>query len=99
MVSGEQTVGILKYNTCNENYPSGIVFEDGASGEAVANKCENNPWSGIACRDEGTKPLISADQCCRNGAWGIIYWAGAEPEIAQDNIFAENYRGDLKARP
>ncbi len=74
------------------------MFEDGAAGIAENNICENNPWSGIAVRGEGTNPVLTKNRCNNNGAWGIICWAGADPNIVEDNQTVGNWRDGIMRR-
>ncbi len=74
------------------------MFEDGALGTAENNTCEKNPWSGIAVRGEDTRPVLTKNRCNNNGAWGIISWAGAEPNIVADNQTTGNWREGVAHR-
>lgn len=81
-------------NTLRKNYHSGIFFINGAIGEIRDNECSEHPWSGIAIRGEGTKPLVSGNKCFKNKCWGIIYWDNAEPQI-DENIVFDNGMGSI----
>jgi hypothetical protein len=87
----------LNENQCSGN-SAGIFIRNGARVEARRNICTQNFWSGIAVRDKGTQAVLSANQCNNNGAWGIISWEGADPDIREDNVTAGNGKADVKRR-
>ena len=92
------TTATLRNNVCRRNYPSGIEFSNCAAGKAETNICEDNPWSGIAVRGKGCDPDIAGNRCNNNGVWGIIYWAGAQPVIADNNVTLNNGKEGIKRR-
>jgi parallel beta-helix repeat protein len=97
-VEDPNTIVTLRTNICCENNYSGILFLNTVAGEAEDNICLNNTWSGIAVRGEGAKPTLTANQCDNNGAWGIISWAGADPNVAADNQTHDNWKGGVEHR-
>jgi len=97
-VEDPNTVVTLRKNACCANNDSGILFVNVTDSKAEGNICLNNTWSGIAVRGEKTKPTLTGNQCNDNGAWGIISWAGADPNVAADNETLDNWKGGIKHR-
>lgn len=98
LVCKSGTTATLRNNVCRRNYPSGIEFSNCAAGKAQTNICEDNPWSGIAVRGKGCDSVIAGNQCNNNGVWGIIYWAGAQPVIDNNNVTLNNGKEGIKRR-
>jgi parallel beta-helix repeat protein len=80
-------------NVFRENYPSGMIFVNGAAGEIRENECLEHSWSGIAIRGKGTEPIVSGNKCSDNQCWGIVYWDGAKPSIENNNLTEGNGLG------
>lgn len=97
-VEDPNTVVTLQENTCCANNDSGILFRNVVDSRAQSNLCRENLWCGIAVRGENTRPMLSANRCNNNGAWGIISWAGADPNLAADNETRDNWKGGIEHR-
>jgi parallel beta-helix repeat protein len=96
LVSGVRTRAELVTNTSIGNKRAGIWFEDGASGTVSGNTCSGNGWAGIGVRGAGTVPVLTANRCNDNGAWGIVTWAGAKLSgLPGDNTAERNFRGEV----
>ena len=74
----------------------GIVFRDGATGEATSNTCDGNPC-GILVKGSGASARLRDNTCRKNQTSGIEFSAAA-PGHAAGNRCEENGHGITVAR-
>ena len=55
--------------------------------------CTKNEIHGIAASDPGTAPLLKANVCKDNEAWGITSWNNAMPKVEEGNTITGNKEG------
>jgi parallel beta-helix repeat protein len=79
----------LRNNEVRKNKGSGICFNDGASGVAEENVCEENGESGILAEGVSTSPTLQSNRCARNEKSGIAF-TGAARGAATGNTCEEN---------
>jgi len=97
VVAGLGTKAVLVDNRCadhdlfDEGEFAGIVFRDGASGEATSNTCESNTC-GILVMSPGTSVRLRDNRCRGNKTGGITFSSSA-PGQASGNQCEENGHG------
>ena len=60
-------------NRSKDNRESGILFQQGAGGFAIANECMQNGRSGIRVTDHGTHPTLKENHSLKNNGAGICF--------------------------
>jgi parallel beta-helix repeat protein len=80
-IYGASSAPKLTGNRCDSNNLNGILFSEGAQGEAAQNICEKNKGNGIALLGSGTNPVLSGNQCRTNLYSGILIDEGAQGKV------------------
>ena len=85
----------LRANTCETNYPSGILITRKSSAVLNENICRKNLWAGIVIANQDSHATLIDNHFDQNGGWGIHTYSGVNLHL-ENNTTKANALGKVK---